>query len=622
MSGKGQDFNDMLANADPDQVADLVDFGDNLGDLADFNDAPPPPTPHPAFGGSPEWADDEEGIPPDDQAPADADRLPVEVIVANSLQPQNDVGNGMRLLAWYRDELLFVRADGWHTWLGTHWEREGGDECARLRAQTTAARIVLEADHMAATPNEQRVIDAGEDAKSALAALDRVKVSDRADDHDKKRRDLVGVIDQANTALAAVKARQISRRKYAVSSANSGKLNNMLTEAQPHRSAKVDQLDSEKLAFNVQNGTLRFVCEEVPDPDASDHSPAMVKTWRVVLHPHNPADFVSKLAPVDYDPKATAPRFTESITTFSPVEEVRKFLQRYHGYALTGLTGEQCLVFNYGLGSNWKSTFVEIVSRVMGTYCKTINFESIAGDQQRSGSQASPDIARLLGARLVRASEPERGVQFKEALIKSLTGGEPMLTRHNFGAFFEFRPDFKLVLSGNHKPEIGGVDHGIWRRMRFVLWPVQIEEGKKRQMDEVLAELWEERSGILNWLIEGALDYLNRGLRTPQEVIDATAEYREEMDPVGSFLADCLTSDETSEVPARAMFDAWDSWAYANGVKAWKEKAFATTMSAKGFKKERRAGGRVYLNVRLHDVPSARRPRAEPPPPVDDEVPL
>ena len=84
-----------------------------------------------------------------------------------------------------------------------------------------------------------------------------------------------------------------------------------------------------------------------------------------------------------------------------------------------------------------------------------------------------------------------------------------------------------------------------------------------------------------------------------------------------------MLNDETGEVPARAMYDAFDAWAYANGVRAWKEKGFATAMSQKGFAKERRNGGRVYLNVRLHDVPSARRPRhVEPPPPNDDEVPL
>jgi phage/plasmid-associated DNA primase len=98
-----------------------------------------------------------------------------------------------------------------------------------------------------------------------------------------------------------------------------------------------------------------------------------------------------------------------------------------------------------------------------------------------------------------------------------------MLVRSLNKEFFEFRPTFKLVLSGNHKPEIGGVDHGIWRRVKFVPWPVTIADHERRPMDEVMAEIWPERSGILNWLIAGALDYLNGGLRTPPEVIEATA---------------------------------------------------------------------------------------------------
>jgi putative DNA primase/helicase len=124
---------------------------------------------------------------------------------------------------------------------------------------------------------------------------------------------------------------------------------------------------------------------------------------------------------------------------------LRRFLQRYHGYALTGLTGEQCLISNYGNGANWKSTFVELVARIMGPYAQTIPFESISGDVQKSGSQASPEFARLPGARMVRASEPDHNVQFKEGLIKSLTDGEPMLTRANFKDFFEFRPDFNIA---------------------------------------------------------------------------------------------------------------------------------------------------------------------------------
>jgi putative DNA primase/helicase len=607
-----------------------------IANLIDSDDAASPfdaDAPHPAAEGSPMGygQDDDDATPADNQRPADADQLPSAVIEACAQEPQNDTGNGKRLLAWFADDLLHVRDVGWHAWAETRWLREGGNEIAVRHAQTTAARIVIEADFIAATPNEQRAIDAGEQAQRALADLD--KITTPTADQTAQRKHLKSHIDAGNEARAALKARQIARRKYSVSSGNTGKVEGMLKQALPHRSVKVDDLDKDMLALNVENGTLRFLCREEPDPDASDHSPAMVKRWRVELQPHNRGDNITKVAPVSYDTSATCPAFIKAVERFQPIEPVREFLRRYHGYALTGQTGEQCLVFNYGTGSNWKSTFIEILSRIMGDYCATLAFESLAGDNQRSGSQASPDLARLPGARLVRASEPERGVQFKESLIKSLTGGEPMLVRQNFKEFFEFRPAFKLVLSGNHKPEIGGVDHGIWRRIKFVPWPVTIGEHEKRPMDDVIAELWAERSGILNWLIAGALDFLNGGLRTPQEVIDATAEYRSEMDPVGGFVGDCIESipslpdgKPASAVRARQMYDAFDAWCYANGVRAWKEKGFATAMSQKGFKKERGSEGQKYLHVRLKDVPKGRRPagadRTPPHPADEDEVPL
>jgi len=582
--------------------------------------------PHPALGGFPYGGPGDEDVDPaDDERPADADQIPREVIIECAREPQNDTGNGQRLLKHFGADLLHVRNVGWHAWAGTHWEGEGGNETATRLAQSTAARIVLEADAIAATPNEQRVIDAAVDAREEIAKLDKLEstVANRA-----KRQHFVKIVEAADAAATAVRARQIARRKYSVSSGNAGKIRGMLEQALPHRTITVDDLDADKLALNVKNGTIRFVYDEVPDPDAADHSDKMVKRWRVEMVDHARGDNMTKVAPVEYDPSARCPIFDRDVKRFLPIAPVRDFVQRYHGYALTGLTGEQCLVFNYGTGSNWKSTFVEIVARIMGPYCATIAFESLAGDQQRSGSQATPDLARLPGARLVRASEPERGVQFKEALIKSLTGGEPMLVRSLNKEFFEFRPAFKMILSGNHKPEIGGVDHGIWRRIRFVPWPVTITDKEKRAMDDVMAELWAESAGILNWLIAGALDYLNGGLQTPQEVIDATAEYREEMDPVGAFVGECVESippgpdgEPVAFVSARQMYDAFASWAVANAVRPWREKSFGTAMSQKGFVKRRNEKGMRYLNVRLQHVPEAasRRRADEPPHPADDD---
>ncbi|MCB2106371.1 MAG: hypothetical protein KDE14_01665 [Rhodobacteraceae bacterium] len=600
---------------------------DPYSDLADYIEgapaAAPVVAPHPALAGSPQWLGEDdgesEGTPPDDAA-----SISLEVIAVCAREPQNDTGNGQRLLHHFGQDLLNVRDVGWHAWTGTHWEREGGQEIAVRRAQATATRIVLEADFLAHTPHEAALIEAADDTAAALAAIDKVK--ELTDEQKARKRDLQQAVDAGAWARAQLQARQIARRKYAVSSGNAGKIRGMLDQALPHRTIRTDELDGNKRAFNVANGTLHFIGTDEPDPDASDHSDRTVKRYRVELRPHDRADNISKVAPVEYDRAATCPRFLAAVKRFQPIEPVRKFVQRYHGYALTGLTGEQCLIFNYGTGSNWKSTFTEIVARIMGPYCATIAFESLAGDGQKNGSQASPDIARLPGARLVRASEPERGVQFKEALIKSLTGGEPMLTRHNFKDFFEFTPDFKLSLAGNHKPQISGVDEGIWRRINFVPWPVSIAKHERRPMNEVLAELWEERAGILNWLIAGALDYLNHGLRPPQEVIDATADYREEMDPVGTFCGICVEAvashpDGTpaSTVPARQMYDAFAAWAENSAVRPWREKSFAEAMATKGFQKERHRDGVRYLHVTLKNVPTRRRRDDDPPHPADND---
>jgi putative DNA primase/helicase len=604
----GQDFNDMLRNsANAGRIADIIENEDT--DLSGFAYY----APHPAEGDAPygEPGEDDEHDFTSNELPAGSVDISRDVLAACSQEPQNDTGNGQRLLHHFGADLLHVRNVGWHAWAGTHWESEGGNETATRLAQQTAARIVLEAELIAATPNEQIAIDAASQARDDLAALEKTTGSEAR--KNKRWQMLSRIVEAGDAAQSALKARQIARRKYSVSSGNAGKIRGMLEQALPHRTVKIDELDNDAHSFNVQNGTIRFLRDYTADPDASDYSDQTVKRWRVELAPHDRADKITKVAPVEYDPQAECPHFMAAVRRFLPIEPVRDFVQRYHGYALTGLVGEQCFVFSYGTGANWKSTFVEIVARLMGPYCATIAFESLSGDQQRSGSQATPDLARLPGARLVRASEPERGVQFKEALIKSLTGGEPMLVRSLNKEFFEFRPTFKLVLSGNYKPEIGGVDHGIWRRVKFVPWPVTIPENERRPMDEVIGEIWPERSGILNWLIAGALDYLNGGLKTPQEVLDATTEYRDEMDPVGTFSGSCIETmplgpDGTAAfVSARDMYDAFAAWAVRNAVRPYREKQFAVAMSQKGFVKERANSGVRYLNVRLKNVPEGRR---------------
>lgn len=617
--------NDSNSNDHYQTIADFI-----LGETEALPDVPD--APHPADGGYPEHWVDSEYVPdiydleltPQDLNSEEMRRVDPLVIEKCAAEPQNDYGNGQRLLHHFSKELLYVREVGWHRFVGTHWESLGGAEKASECAHRTAERIALEADYLTATPSEISAMTRGEEVAAELRTLKRRPFKEWSHAEKSKADELNDLIAASKVAIEALRKRQVTRRKFAVSSGNAMRIRAMLETAMPYCSAVPEALDADPLAFNVRNGTIRFA--KKPDPDAGRD--AARDKWTVELHPHTPGDLISKCAPVDYDGNAGRPNFDAFIHRFQPQEAVRKFLQTYLGYALTGLTGEQCLIFNIGVGSNGKSTLLEVVSRVMGPYAQSLQFASLAEiGFGRRGDQATPDIARLPGARLVRASEPPKDARFDEALIKSMTGGEPMLVRNLNKGFFELHPVFKLVLSGNHRPTISGVDHGIWRRMRIVPWPVKLEDHEKRPQDDILRELMADASGILNWLIEGALDYLNNGLNAPPEVKDATEDYREEMDPIGGFLRDCVTilpptSDgtEPERVTAREMYEAFRAWCIVNSVRPWKEKSFAQAMMQKGFVKDRSKTVRRYINVRLHDVPEVPSRNLSEPPLGDDDV--
>ena len=228
------------------------------------------------------------------------------------------------------------------------------------------------------------------------------------------------------------------------------------------------------------------------------------------------------------------PNFQRFLTRVQPHASVRRFLAQWFGYSLTGLNDEQKFLFNWGKGRNGKSTLLEGVSHIVGDYGKTLPIESFL-DQGRGRNAGGPseDLAVLPGTRLLRTSEPEKGAKLAEASIKMFTGGEPISARRVYKGQFEFLPTFKLTISGNYRPQITGTDDGIWRRLMLVPWAVQIP---KDEIDlKLSSKLRAEKSGILNWMLDGLRDYLDHGLVLPSEVINATQVYREDSDPLGQF---------------------------------------------------------------------------------------
>ncbi len=368
---------------------------------------------------------------------------------------------------------------------------------------------------------------------------------------------------------------------HALASHSAGRIRAMveLAATEPEVIAGPDDLDADPLLLNCLNGTLDLrTC---------------------TLRPHDRADRLTKLAPVRYDPAATAPRWEAFLYRVVPVEAIRTFLQRATGYACTGLTDDQCLFLLYGLGANGKSTFLETLAGLLGDYGQAMNFVTLT-TRTRAGQGPSEDVARLRGARYVTAVETGEGVAFNEPLLKQLTGGDRINARFLHRNSFDFRPQFKLWLAANHKPTITGTDDAIWRRIHLIPFTEQIPEAER--IRDLPRQLQAEASGILNWLLAGLRAWQTDGLGIAEQVRAATKRYREEQDAMRAFLAARCVLEPTASVGASALFEAYTDWAEAEDQRPESLTAFGSRLSDLGFGKARRqdgARGKVWVRLGL-----------------------
>lgn len=553
-----------------------------------------------------------EGAAADDSGQGGDQGPPIDPVVLRecALLDQNDTDNGQRLLKHFRDDILFVREVGWHAWTGTHWEVEGGGEQVEKLAQETARRIKLEGPYIEPSKADKAIID--------TAAEFETRTPDELTEAEKSA---LTAADKARDRLAK---RRADRRKFAVSSGNRSRTVSMIAQAVPHRTVAPSVMDAHPRLFNLTNGTLVFERkvitvddDECPDPDASRQTRKVEVKIRL-RRPHAREDLIAKVAPLVYKKKAVSERWMAFMERFQPDEAQRRFIQVASGRALLGGASTQVLIFLYGDGANGKSAFMETLAQMLGAYAGRLKPESITGAMEQSGDKATPDFARLTGKRFVAIAELPKGAPLREGLVKTMTGSEPMPVRHLNHGFFDLVPEFIPFMSGNQMPEISGLDRGIWRRIKFVHWPVTIPDEEQKPLPVVVAEHLEEASGILNWLIEGARIFLTEGLVDPPSVKKLGEEHRSDLDPVGNFARDCVGAAPGQEVQARSMYQAFLSYCSANSIRPWKEKSFSMAMKQKGFRREDRRI-RVWLDVALQDVPA--RPEDDPRSPDGDDLP-
>ncbi|MHB1330256.1 MAG: DNA primase family protein, partial [Gemmatimonadales bacterium] len=355
-----------------------------------------------------------------------------------------------------------------------------------------------------------------------------------------------------------------------------------MARSEPGIAMLADQFDTDPMLLNVNNGTLDLRA----DADGT-----------FTLRPHNPADNITRLAPVTYDPLATAPAFERFLgRIFDGDAELIAFVQRAIGYALTGMTTEHVLFLLFGPGGrNGKTTLLELIFRLLGDYAAAADFSLILA---RRNEGPRNDLAQLPGARFVRASEANEGARFDEARLKEMTGADTLTCRALYKDLFSYRPQFKLFLATNTKPEIRSLGEAIWSRIRLIPFSITIPESER---DGALPEkLAAELPGVLNWALAGCRDWQRQRLNPPARVLMATAAYRSESDTVAAFLDDRCRLAPGERVAASWIYQAYRTWATGLGEPVMSQKAFGNRLGEKGLHRVRASGGRtVYVGLSL-----------------------
>ena len=381
--------------------------------------------------------------------------------------------------------------------------------------------------------------------------------------------------DLARSICRAAAARCPAKYRKSLASASTVAAVASLARADRRLAATVDQWDGDPWALNTPDG--------------------VVDLRTGMMREHRREDYMTKVTAVS--PGGDCPLFRSFLRDITGGDDALvAYLKRLAGYALTGSTREEQVTFLHGSGANGKSKFIGALAGMLGDYHRTAPIEAFS----ESHTDRHPtELAMLRGARLVTASETQDGRRWAETRIKTLTGGDRIAARFMRQDFFEFQPTFKLVVVGNHKPGLRSVDESIRRRLHLVPFAVTIPP-EKRDPD-LGAKLKAEWPGILQWAIEGCLEWQRVGLAPPAAVLNATEGYLIDQDSVGQFVEErCVVGDPDDIEEVRVLYGAYKSWSQVTGEHAGSMTSFSQNLESRGFVRERhpRTRRKVFRGIR------------------------
>lgn len=330
-----------------------------------------------------------------------------------------------------------------------------------------------------------------------------------------------------------------------------------------------DNFDQDIYIFNLKNGTIDLKTLEFRE--------------------HRPTDMLTKITEIEYKPEANCPKWLAFLDKiFEGDKDLIDYLQTALGYSITGNIGEQCLFILYGIGANGKTTFINVIQEILGDYGINTPFDTFLS--KGKGSNIPNDLARMRGARFVTAVEAGEGRKFNEAVLKNMSGSDPITARFLRQEYFDFYPECKIWLATNHKPVVKEFSSGFWRKIRLIPFKITIpEEERILEYDKILLQ---ERAGIFNWIFTGYKKWKEEKLKTPEKIKEATEEYKDQMDVLIEFIDECCIESHKVQATTKDLYIKYDKWCEENKEKALYKAVFGRRLEERGYKSIKIGKGR------------------------------
>jgi len=321
--------------------------------------------------------------------------------------------------------------------------------------------------------------------------------------------------------------------KWGRGSLNHARYVKMLKSASSHLPVSLERFDNDKELLGVGNGVIDLKTGE--------------------LLPPRREYMISKLCSVNYDPAAKCPRWIRFIEEiFAGNVDLIRFVKKMVGYWLTGIVSEKCFFILLGeSGDNGKTVFIKVLIQLLGDYGIDMPMDSLL--RRKPGAQSN-DIVRLKGARFISCSEANKQYYFDEALVKRLTGSDPITARALYKEHITFQPEGKIVIGTNQIPRFDKEDTAFDNRIRQIPFDVTFKDGAK---DPNLYEtLLGELEGILVWAVEGCLSWQQEGLGTVPVTESIKHEVRPNSD-LGNFIEVCCEFADNLQCKSSDLYEAY-----------------------------------------------------------------